>query len=271
MSTEYIHGTSETEQQRLALMNRLINRRCLEAIGLTDEKLVLDVGSGTGLFSRLMADQLPAGSRVIGIERDANQLRVARTLESAGCAVEFRQGHATDLPLDDTEAGHVDLAHARYLLEHVPDPQAVVSEMVRALRPGGRIVLLDDDHEQMRFWPEPEGMAEAWRAYYLSYRSLGHDPLIGRKLAGLIHAAGAIPTRIDHLFYGACAGEDLFAGITDNLIGVMDSARETALATGAVTAGAWDRALDNFRSFCELPNAAVWYVINFAEGYRRQA
>lgn len=266
MTTDYIHGTSDTEQQRLALMNRLINRRCLEAIGLEDEKLVLDVGAGTGLFSKLMADHLPAGSKVIGVERDSDQLRVARTLDSSDCTLEFRQGDATDLPLDDTESGQVDLAHARFLLEHVPEPQAVVNEMVEVLRPGGRIALLDDDHEQMCFWPEPEGLAEAWRAYYLSYRLLGNDPLIGRKLPELIHKAGARLTRIDYVFYGACQGQETFPGIVDNLIGVMEGARETVLGTGAVTAGALDRMLNQFRAFRELPSAALWYVIAFAEG-----
>jgi 2-polyprenyl-3-methyl-5-hydroxy-6-metoxy-1,4-benzoquinol methylase len=46
--------------------------------------------------------------------------------------------------------GHFDVAHARFLLEHVPDPLVIVRTMVRAVRPGGRVILADDDYEGLR-------------------------------------------------------------------------------------------------------------------------
>lgn len=48
MSQDYIHGSSATERERLALMNGLINDRCLQVLNLQTESLVLDVGAGTG-------------------------------------------------------------------------------------------------------------------------------------------------------------------------------------------------------------------------------
>jgi SAM-dependent methyltransferase len=149
---------------------------------------------------------------VIGVERNPEQAEAALNLPEAtgGCVVEFRIGDATDPPLNEGERGRFDLAHARFLLEHVPDPVAVVRAMVAAVKPGGRIVLADDDHDLMRFWPEPEGLMETWKAYYRSYRFVGTDPLIGRKLVGLLHDAGARPSWITQLFYGACAGSKRF-------------------------------------------------------------
>jgi len=268
MTEKYIHGSSRTERNRLALMNSLINARCLGALELCREKLVLDMGAGTGLFTRLIAEHLPATSRVVGVERDPQQVEAARKLarQKGGCAVEFRIGDATDPPLTESEKGQFDLAHTRFLLEHVPEPAAVVRAMVAAVRPGGRIVLADDDHDLMRFWPEPAGLVAAWEAYYRSYRRIGTDPFVGRKLAGLLYRAGARPSRITQLFYGACAGSEPFHGVVDNLIGVLEGARETVLSCGEISAGDYDTALDNFRSFRELPDAALWYAINWAEG-----
>ena len=77
---EYIHGSSRTERDRLALMNRLINPGCIEALGLTNEQRVLDMGSGTGLFSLEMANRLNRNALVVGVEYDAEQLRPARQL-----------------------------------------------------------------------------------------------------------------------------------------------------------------------------------------------
>ena len=270
MATEYIHGSSETERTRLALMNDLINARCLEALAPDSERLVLDVGAGTGQFTRLLAARLRPGARVIAIERNPEQIAASERLAgpASGATVEFRQGDATRLPLLDDERGYADLAHTRFLLEHVTDPQAVVTEMVAAVRPGARIVLLDDDHDLMRFCPEPAGLMDAWRAYWRSYHAIGCDPLVGRRLTALLHAAGAEPARITQLFYGACVGEPAFRGIVDNLAGVLGGARATVLAAGEIAAADYDRAIAGLEGLARRPEAAIWYVINWAEGRR---
>ena len=269
MSEHYIHGSSESERKRLALMNELINQRCLDALELDEEELVLDVGAGTGQFTRLMAQQLPHTSSIIAVEQNPDQVQAALQLadsDSHHGVIDFRIGDAAQLPLESHELGQIDLAHCRFLLEHVSRPLPVVRAMVAAVRPGGRVVLLDDDHELIRFWPEPGGLAAAWTAYYRSYRKLGNDPLIGRKLPSLLHQAGAKPSRITQLFYGACAGSPEFQGIVDNLIGVLSGVRQVVLSAGEINAKDYDAALENFASFSKLPDAAVWYVINWAEG-----
>jgi len=269
MSDHYIHGSSTTERQRLALMNTLINQRCVDALRLTEEELVLDVGAGTGQFTRMMAKQLPRQSLIIAVEHNPDQVEAALQLadsDSDHCVIDFRIGDAVQLPLEANEAGKVDLAHCRFLLEHVANPLEVVKAMVAVVKPGGRVILLDDDHELIRFWPEPEGLAAAWKAYYRSYHQLGNDPLIGRKLVRLLHQAGARPSRIDQLFYGACSGSASFRGIVDNLLGVLEGARGVVLAAAEISAADYDTALENFRAFAELPDAALWYVINWAEG-----
>lgn len=263
---EYIHGSSPTERQRLALMNRLINPGCLEAMRLDGERRVLDMGSGTGLFSLEIANCLGAGAQVVGIEADAEQIRAAGELRPAGATLEFRQGDAADPPLAPGEWGRFDLAHTRFLLEHLTEPQTVVDAMVRAVRPGGRVMLLDDDHDLMRLWPEPEGFSGLWEAYYRSYRPLGNDPLIGRKLSGLLRRSGAAPTRITQVFYGGCHGGPDFDGIVANLVGVLEGSRETVLEGGEISGAEFDAALQRFRDFARQPGAALWYVINYAEG-----
>lgn len=263
---EYIHGSSGTERDRLALMNRLINPGCLDALQLGSEHRVLDMGSGTGLFSMEMARYLGPNARVIGIEHDPEQLRSARKLISEAVTLEFRQGDAAFPPLAEEEWGQFDLAHTRFLLEHVPKPELVVQAMVRAVRPGGRVVLLDDDHDLMRLWPEPEGFSRLWQAYYRTYRPLGNDPLIGRKLPEFLSLAGARPSRITQVFYGACAGSSNFEGIVGNLVGVLEGARKQIFASGEMAASEFESALQRFREFGQEPGSALWYVINYAEG-----
>ncbi len=268
-SSEYIHGTDPAEQARLSLLNDLLNVGSLRELQLRGGERILDVGSGLGQLTRALARV--AGVRVLGIERSAAQLAEAeRQAAQAGEAalVEFRQGDAAQLPLRDEEWGTFDLAHTRFLLEHLRQPLPVVQAMVRAVRLGGRIVLADDDHDLLRLWPEPPGFAALWQAYQRSYEHLGNDPVIGRRLVALLVAAGAVPVRNTFVFFGSCAGEAHFAHYVENLLGVINGARTTVLAAGLLEAAHFDAASTALREWSRDATATLWYAVSWAEGRR---
>ena len=158
--------------------------------------------------------------------------------------------------------------HARFLLEHLAEPERAVSVMARAVRPGGRIVLVDDDHSLMRFHPEPGGMRELWRAYYQQFPRIGNDPWIGSRLVELLAAAGCEPVRTTQIDYGGCAGEPTFAGLTDNLARVVETGRELILAHTDWTAERMDEAVRAFARWSERPDAAIWYALPCAVAVR---
>lgn len=268
-SSAYLHGTAPDEQARLSLLNDLLNVGSLRELQLRGGERILDVGSGLGQLSRAMARV--AGVRVLGVERSAAQIaeagRQAAAASEAGLA-EFRQGDAVLLPLRDNEWGTFDVAHTRFLLEHVRDPLPVVQAMVRAVRPGGRIVLEDDDHELLRVWPEPPGFAALWQAYQRSYAHLGNDPGVGRRLVSLLVDAGAVPLRNSFVFFGSCAGEPHFPHYVENLIGVISGARTTVLAAGLLDAAAFDAAIETVREWRRHAAATLWYTVSWAEGRR---
>jgi SAM-dependent methyltransferase len=267
---EYIHGTDPEEQVRLSLLNDLLNVGSLRELSLQGGERILDVGSGLGQLSRAMART--AGVRVVGIERSAEQIaeahRQATRADEAGL-VEFRQGDALQLPLRDEEWGTFDLAHTRFLLEHVADPLAVVRAMARAVRPGGRVVLEDDDHDGLRLWPEPPGFVNLWQAYQRSYEHVGNDPAIGRRLVSLLVEAGAEPVRNTVVFFGSCAGDPRFSLYVENLIGVIAGARTTVVKAGLLDPAAFDAAIADLRAWSRDAAATLWYAVSWAEGRQR--
>jgi 2-polyprenyl-6-hydroxyphenyl methylase/3-demethylubiquinone-9 3-methyltransferase len=97
---------------------------------------VLDVGCGGGLLAEGMARR---GARVTGIDLAPGALEVARlhSLET-GIAVDYRQVAAESLA--NTEPDSYDLVTCLEMLEHVPDPPAVVAALARLVRPGGDVV-----------------------------------------------------------------------------------------------------------------------------------
>lgn len=268
----YIHGTSDDEQRRLSLMNDvLLNEPSLREMQLRGDERIVDFGSGLGQFTRAMARAVPRGS-VVGIERDDIQRTRAADLARASGEerlVEWHSGDVLDLQLPDREWGSYDLAHARFVLEHVPDPLAVVRTMVRCVRPGGRIVLADDDHDVMRLYPEPPGFYDLWRAYMRTYDRIGNDPYIGRRLVSLMHQAGAAPVRNTWIFFGGCAGMDHFDVLTANMIGVVRTARARIMEMDLFDEALFNRVLDEYHRWSTRPDAAIWFSMAWAEGVVR--
>jgi hypothetical protein len=142
--------------------------------------------------------------------------------------------------------------------------------MVRAVRPGGRVVLEDDDHDVLRLWPEPLGVRSLWRAYMRTYDRLGNDPYVGRRLVELLSAAGARPVRATWIFFGACAGEESFPVFVDNMASIVAGAREAIVSGNLLGAAEFDAALAELRRFRERPDGAFWYAICWAEGVRER-
>src|SRR6266850_5756852 len=132
--SRYLHGTAPEEQRRLARLNDLLNEASLRELRLRGGEKILEVGSGLGQFARLMRKSAGREGRVLGIERSEEQIAEARRRaqeDGEEGLVDFRLGDALALPLREEEWGSFDLAHARFLLEHVSDPLAVVRSMVR--------------------------------------------------------------------------------------------------------------------------------------------
>jgi SAM-dependent methyltransferase len=262
-SSHYLHGTDPGEQERLSLLNTLLNRKCLVELSPRPGDHVLDVGAGLGQFTHAIAEAVGAGGRVVGVERSAEQL--AKAVAIAPALAEFRRGDALSLPLAPNEWGTFDLVHARFLLEHLPNPGAAVQQMVKAARPGGRIVLEDDDHALLRLEPEPPGFHILWTAYQRAFDRVGNDPFTGRRLVSLLHQAGARPRRATLISWTNCAGSPEFPDLAHNLIEVIRTARAQVISHQLLAEAAFDSALAEIAAWSRLPDAVIWYAISWAE------
>jgi len=111
---------------------------------------ILDVGCGTGEITIRLAELYPEAA-LVGVDLIERHLEVART-RSTGFPgrVSFRAADAFALPFADAA---FDLVVCRHMLQAVPHPDRAMAEMVRVLRPGGRLHLLVEDYGMIHMHP----------------------------------------------------------------------------------------------------------------------
>ena len=140
-----------------------------QALALRSGERVLLVGVGTGLDLPL----LPPGVTGLGVDLSPSLLAHAR--RRAPATVDLHCGDAAVL---DVATASFDAAILNLVLSVVPDPAAVLSQTMRALRPGGRAVAFD------KFAPEGQPVAGSRRV--LSAMSSAFGTTIDRRLGDLI-------------------------------------------------------------------------------------
>jgi SAM-dependent methyltransferase len=147
--------------------------RELRAQGDWGGRTLVDLGCGTGFWlPRYAGDAGAAAARVIGVEPDPELREIAEgRVRLLGC-VEVVAGSAEHLPFAD---GSVDVVHARFAYFFPPGCAAGLTEVWRVLRPGGVLVVIDNDWGAGEFaellrasaWARAQGGAETtgtwWR------------------------------------------------------------------------------------------------------------
>lgn len=135
----YVHGFSADEQARLAHQARFLEAEVYRDIHFEQVEHVLEVGCGVGAQTEILLRRFPDLS-ITGIDFSERQLSTARArLQGLSLA----EGRVTLHQMDAANLGftsaHFDGAFLCWILEHVPEPEHVLAEVRRVLKPGARV------------------------------------------------------------------------------------------------------------------------------------
>jgi len=140
----YALGRSAREYARLAHQGerlRPATRRLFAEAGIGRGMQVLDLGSGAGDVSMLLAEMVGPTGKVMGVDADGQVVRYAqgRAAAEGFSNISFVQADFVRHP----PAGDFDAIVGRVVLMYVPDPTATLARLVQQLRPGGIVAFME--------------------------------------------------------------------------------------------------------------------------------
>jgi ubiquinone/menaquinone biosynthesis C-methylase UbiE len=235
------------ELERLALQGAVLapeTDRLLDTIGVTEGWACLDLGCGPGGITEALSARVgPAGS-VTGLDFDP--VFVAIAAERAAGNTRFMQGNAYATGLPD---GGFDLVHMRFIASTAGEPERLVAEARRLVRPGGFVAAQEADFATLScFPPHP-----AWTTLVAAFRGCfpwtAEDPEAHR-MYRLMRAAGLEDVGYRPVLVGVRAGDPW----VDYLPATVESLRPSILARGLLSEPALDAALAACRAHLSAPD-----------------
>lgn len=159
----------------------------LDRIGVSRGWRCLEVGAGAGSIAAWLCGRVGSLGQVVATDLDATFLR-----ELALPNLEIRE---QDIVTGDLEESGFDLVHTRDVLAHIQERDLVLTSMARAVRPGGWILVEEQDVSTDEADPTaPEATrrlyARVMGAIYALLRDRGLDPTYGSSVLGRLRALG---------------------------------------------------------------------------------
>ena len=191
-SPDRISGMFDAIAPRYDLLNRVLSAgidrywrsRAIRSLGLRSDAVLLDVCCGTADVA-LQARAAGAVGRVVGVDFAGAMLAIGHgKIAQAGEAgrITLLRGDATSLP---AASGTVDGVTVAFGIRNVERPEVACHEMVRVLRPGGRLAILEFGE------PRLPGLAVLYRWYFRHVL-----PRVGRLISGHGVAYSYLPASV---------------------------------------------------------------------------
>lgn len=119
--------------------------KMLKNMGVSDDSIILEVGSGPGFYSKLLLDNF-TDSEIISLDSDETLLNYANNMLSKDYKerVTFIND---DIMNSSMPNDYFDIIIARFVFQHLSDPIAALKEIYRILKPGGKVIIIDVDSE----------------------------------------------------------------------------------------------------------------------------
>lgn len=266
MTIDYVHGYSYGETTRLTdqatTLTELLHADTVYPRG----SRVLEAGCGVGAQTVILAGNSPEAA-FTSVDVSADSLAEARRrTRAAGYAnVAFERADIFALPFPPAHFDHVFVC---FVLEHLPNPAEALEALLRVVKPGGSITVIEGDHGSAYFHPDSDRARRAIRCLVELQQRAGGDPLIGRRLYPLLDRTGYRGVEVSpRMVYVDGSRPALIDGFTRKTFTAMvEGVGEQAVAQGLMDEASWTagvrdlhRTAEHDGTFCYTFFKAVAY------------
>lgn len=185
----YIHGFSETEQQRLFKQARVHEDVIFSQVDFSKCENIIEIGSGVGAQTQILLERYPQ-AKIHCVDASEKQIKTAQTALTKDVQaghVQIEKADALHLPMPDSQ---FDGAFICWLLEHVQNPIEILKEAQRVLKSGGVIYCNEVLNATFYLNPYSPATMKFWMEFNDRQWSLKGDPFVGGKLANYLMKAG---------------------------------------------------------------------------------
>lgn len=247
----YVHGYDSREGDRLQDQADTLVELLHHDTRYPDGSQVLEVGCGVGSQTITLALNSP-GAQITSIDISEDSLAIARARakEAGLTSVRFLRADALSLPFATGSFDHVFVC---FVLEHLRDPESALAALIRVLKPGGSITVIEGDHGSAHFFPDSKAAQETIRCQVELQRMAGGDANIGRRLFPLLTGAGLADVRVSpRLVYVDSSRPQLVEGFTlRTFTAMIEGVRDAAIAAGMTTPEDFDTGVRDLRRTSE--------------------
>lgn len=192
---KYIHGYSPIEQDRLRRQAELTEFVIYQDVNFSQTDHILEVGCGVGAQTQILLRRFPR-LKASCIDINDEQLAAARetlgALDYARDRFEIHKMNAEKMTFPENSFGG---AFICWVMEHMPNPARVLSEVRRVLRPGSSVFITEVMNFSYFLDPYCPAIWKFWMAYNDYQYDRGGDPFVGVKLGNLLRDAGYTDVR----------------------------------------------------------------------------
>jgi len=136
---------SQWDKMRETFFSEVVREKAFTVANIQSGALAADIGAGTGFITEGLIQN---GVRVIVIDQSEEMIREMQKKFQDNANLDYRKGDAESLPVEDES---VDFVFANMYLHHVESPSVAINEMVRILKPGGKLIITDMDEHDFDF------------------------------------------------------------------------------------------------------------------------
>jgi ubiquinone/menaquinone biosynthesis C-methylase UbiE len=136
---------SEWNKMQESFFPTKVRKVAVAEANLQQGLIVADIGAGTGFMTE---ELIKHKVKVIAIDQSAEMINEMKKKFCSCYEIDYRTGVAENIPIEDEAVNYV---FANMYLHHVENPPAAIKEMVRILKPGGKIVITDADEHNYEF------------------------------------------------------------------------------------------------------------------------